>query len=223
MRQGLLLKPCRYFSIVRMYWLVISILVILSPLAHASNRQVLGYTILPESRIAISGSTNVSRFACLSINESPAGSFILEETTPHGRSLRFRDADLTLSVSSFDCGHKVMNRDMHQAMGGKQFPYINIKIIEATNIHFNSETGCGTARVSVAITLNGKTRHSVMQIHYQSRNSNRFSFEASKKMRMSDFGVIPPSPALGLVRVNDEVTISLNLQVQTGMLGANSR
>lgn len=202
-----------------MYWIVFLFLVLLSNGAHADHRKVFGYSVMPESRITISGTTNISQFACLSLNEAPAGSFLLEETGPMGRSLRFHDAYLQIGVSSFDCGHRVMNRDMHRSLGGEKFPYITIKILEATNIHFNPRTSSGTARIGVAITLNGKTQKSTMLISFQKQDMGNIVVDASKEMRMSDFGVNPPTPALGLVKVNDEVTIKINLYVETGLLG----
>ena len=202
-----------------MKWIAFLLLALLSNGAHGGNRKVFGYSIMPESRIAISGSSNINQFACLSLNESPAGSFLLEESGPLGRSLRFYDADLQISVSSFDCGHRVMNRNMHESLGGEKFPYITIKILEATNIHYNPKTSRGTARIAVEITLNGKTQNSTMLIRYQAPDINNIVVDASKKMRMSDFGINPPSPALGLVKVNDEVTININLHLETGLLG----
>ena len=208
-----------FFSLQVMHWIAFLFLVLLFNVAHADHHKIFGYSVMPESRITISGTTNISQFACLSLNESPAGSFLLEETGPMGRSLRFYDAYLQIRVSSFDCGHRVMNRNMHQSLGGEKFPYITIKIHEATNIQYNPRTSSGTARVAVAITLNGKTQKSTMLISFQAQEMGNIVVDASKKMRMSDFGVNPPSPALGLVKVNDEVTIKINLHVETGLLG----
>lgn len=202
-----------------MKWIAFLLLILLSNAAHAGYRKVFGYSVMPESRITISGSTNVSQFACFSHSEAPTGSFLLEETGPQGRALRFHDAYLQISVSSFDCGHRVMNRDMHQSLGVNKFPYITIQIIEAINIHFNPKTSTGTARILVAITLNGKTQNTLMPVSYQMRDVHNIVVETSKKMRMTDFGVIPPTPALGLVKVNDEITIDLRLQVEAGLLG----
>lgn len=202
-----------------MKWIAFLLLVLLSHVAHGGHRKIFGYSVMPESRITISGSTNISQFACFSHSEVPTGSFLLEETGPQGRALRFHDAYLQISVSSFDCGHRIMNRDMHQSLGGNKFPYITIKILAATNINHNPKTSTGTARILVAITLNGKTQNSLMPISYQMSDINNIVVDASKKMRMSDFGVKPPSPALGLVKVNDEITIKLSLRLETDMLG----
>lgn len=202
-----------------MKWIAFLFLALLSNGSHGANRKVFGYSVMPQSRITISGSSNINQFVCLSLNESPAGSFLLEESGPLGRSLRFYDADLQISVSSFDCGHRIMNRNMHESLGGEKFPYITIKIIEATNIHYNPKTSSGTARVAVVITLNGITRNSTMRISYQAQDINNIVVDVSKNMRMSDFGIDPPTPALGLVKVNDEVTINIDLHLETGLLG----
>lgn len=202
-----------------MKWIAFLLLIFLSNAANAGYRKVFGYSVMPESRITISGTTNISQFACYSHSEAPTGSFLLEETGPQGRALRFHDADLQISVSSFDCGHRVKSRNMHQTLGVNKFPLINIQIIEAQNIHFNRRTSTGTARILVAITLNGNTQNVLMPVSYQMRDLHNIVVETSTKMRMTDFGVIPPTPVLGLVQVNDEITIDLRLQVEAGLLG----
>ncbi|HAJ98923.1 MAG TPA: hypothetical protein DCM62_02750 [Bacteroidales bacterium] len=202
-----------------MKWIILFVMLTIPFATHAGNRQVFGYSVRSGSQISISGSSNVSQFVCKTTKESPSGSFLLEDIGDRNRVLRFHDADLHLNVASFDCGNRIMNRNFQIAMGGDDSPYIYIRILRAESIRHNATTGNGTARVVVEITMNGQSRQSTMVVNYQSQDVNNIAVNTAKKMRMSDFGVDPPTPAFGLVRVNDEVTINLNLRIETGLLG----
>jgi len=118
----------------------------------------------------------------------------------------------------FDCGNLLITRNMHNALGANDHPFITITIIEGTPILHNLQTGSGTAQVLISITLNGVTRQSPMQVEYEGLHTNQTLIVGSKKIRMTDFGITPPSPALGLVKVREEVIIELSLLVKTSLV-----
>jgi hypothetical protein len=178
------------------------------------------YSILQGSRISISGSSNVNQFTCYSPVAS-SREFLNIETRAGSNTLRFSDASHNIRVDLFDCGNRLITRNMHNALGAKDHPFITIRIIEGTPILHNQRTGSGTAQVLISITLNGVTRQSPMQVEYEGLNTNQTTILGTKKLRMTDFGITPPSPALGLVKVQDEVTIELSLLVKTSQVVPN--
>jgi len=126
-----------------------------------------------------------------------------------------------LKVVSFDCGHRIMNRDFHQALGGEKSPYIEIKLLEARPLTSTQRTQNGKIRIEISIKINGRVKNTDLVVEYSTSDHLSYSIVGSKNLKMSDFGIDPPSPALGLVKVRDQVTINFNLQVDTAQLTQN--
>jgi len=187
--------------------------------ALGGNRQEFLYSIMPGSTLAIAGFTNISHFVCFSSNESSLDAFQIDFGQQNNRILTFSGVELKISVFSIDCGNRLMNRDLQHSLGGRNFPYIEIQVLEATRISHNSQTGNGRARVLVDISMNGRSRKSYFMVEFNGSNPSEFSVIGSKKIKMTDFGITPPSPVMGLVKVNDEVSIQLNLIVKLQYLG----
>ena len=52
-----------------------------------------------------------------------------------------------------------------------------------------------------------------MKVMAKEMSLNTFHFVTNKAILMSDFGITPPLAALGMVKVRDEINISLDMVV----------
>ncbi len=178
------------------------------------------YHIHRESQVTIHGSTNINSFFCLSESHMPRG-FILADFLPAENVLQFTDAQLDLMVSSFDCKNRLMNKDFQNALGGKDNPYIHIRLIE-THMHDEHKTSNADYLTAVIeILINGVSRTTEVDVELNQGDGYTFHVKGSKKLRMSDFNIDPPSPGFGLVRVSDVIDIHFNLIVETSMISQN--
>ena len=85
-------------------------------------------TILPNSNLSISGTTNINDFECdfnplYFKNESFKVHYI-----DKARSLIFKNSILTLQNQNFDCGHRKINNDFHKLLKTEKYPEIFLKI-----------------------------------------------------------------------------------------------
>ena len=136
-------------------------------------------------------------------------------------SMNFQDARLGLETRSFDCKNRIMNRDLFQALGGNQHPGIEINLLEAVAQGPCPVSKKGVIYSQVAITVNGVTQKEDVRIRFeQKEGAVVYRFEGSKKLQMSDFGIDPPSPVMGLVRVQDAITIEFDLVVQASYISS---
>ena len=190
----------------------------LSGIAGSGN--FYSYLVHERSKILLSGTTNVNSYECVSDSDIPRG-YMMAEILPGSNAIYFSDATLGLQVVSFDCGHRVMNRDFHQALGGEKSPYIEIKLLEARPLASVQRQNSGKIRVEIAININGKTKNTDIIIEYKTADHFSYSISGTKELRMSYFGIDPPSPALGLVRVREKVTIHFDLLVETSLITQN--
>lgn len=159
------------------------------------------YVIAAGSRVWIDGSATTGRWTC-------------EADQVHGHGLVSDGAGLTaqgtLPVRDFDCGSGPMNRDLYRALLADAYPAIEFVLTRAeapgrADGGWAPVTATGTLRIAgvartVAITAEGRRLP-----------DGRVALRGEKPLRMSDFGVRPPSHALGLVRAHDAITARFDL------------
>jgi polyisoprenoid-binding protein YceI len=73
----------------------------------------------------------------------------------------------------------------------------------------------GDINVSATITINGNCQTMNFPIQWVRISGTDIRFVGSQNINMTDFDIKPPSPAFGLVKVNDLITINFHLIVQT--------
>lgn len=197
---------------------LLAILILLLPaIAYPGSGAMYTYQVREESWVSLSGSTNINAFTCISQGDIPRG-FIMADMLPGSNAIYFTDAQLGLKVATFDCKNRLMNKDLHEALGGPSSPYISIDLVEIRPHESVNRTNAGKVRASVVIQINGQRKHTDIDVNFRQGSAFDMVIAGSKKLKMSDFGIDPPSPALGLVRVRDEVTIQFHLMVETNLI-----
>jgi polyisoprenoid-binding protein YceI len=60
------------------------------------------------------------------------------------------------------------------------------------------------------LTISGVTRTNAMVVAMEKLDANKWKFSGTNSMKMTDYGIKPPSPALalGLIKTGDDVTVS---------------
>lgn len=198
---------------------VLAVFLMALPLIAVSGNYY-AYSVNERSNIRLSGTTNINAYECVSSSDIPRGNMVAD-LLPGSNAIYFTSASLELKVNSFDCGHRAMNKDFHQALGGKDSPHIEIRLLEVRPLTSSERQNKGKIRAEVAIVINGQTRNTDIVVAYQTSDYFRYILSGSKELSMSDFGIDPPSPALGLVKVNDTVTIHFDLIVETSLMTQN--
>jgi hypothetical protein len=177
------------------------------------------YTIDRSSWLTLTGETNVNSFECLSNGERYNGYIRIEGVDSENR-INFSNARLSLPVSSFDCKNPLITRDMHKTLGGSNSPEIEIRLVDAYAGKIDGEMSDGNISANIIITINGISRSTSLDIAWSRSESYEYQFTGLADLYMSDFGIDPPSPALGLIRVNDRITVNFNYSVQAGTLSS---
>lgn len=186
----------------------------------AGSGNFYSYSVNERSRILLTGTTNVNSYECISDSEIPRGN-MMADILPGSNAIYFSDALLGLEVTSFDCGNRLMNKDLHQALGGSKSPVIKINLLEARPVSSTQRPNSGKIRVEIAININGRTKNTDLLVDYHSNGNLSYTISGKKELKMSDFGIDPPSPALGLVRVRDQVVIHFDLLIETNLITQN--
>jgi hypothetical protein len=202
-----ILKPTTMLS-------TLATILLFPTLVTSGSTSYYAYSIQEQSWISISGSSNVSTFECYSNSNFTKG-IIHVNTNEFGNTFDFSDALMHLEIESFDCKNPLLNKDLYKALGAKENPNI---LIELQNAEFlptkNQDQVSGYMNVSLAITINGKCKIVNMPVNWIKANETDFRFIGSYDINMTDFEITPPSPAFGLVKVNEWITINFNLAIK---------
>ena len=176
------------------------------------------YLIETDSQLVITGSSNVNEFTCNCSCEHDFTQNTLEiASRPEGNCFDFTNASIQLTTANLNCGHKVMNKDLYETLKYKQYPHIYITLLQAetpAQQRFISLNKWLNINAITRITIAGKDKAVHFPIEGRKLDASRYHFKGEVSLKMTDFGLDPPKAMLGLIQVNDEITIHLNLIVR---------
>lgn len=119
--------------------------------------------------------------------------------------------EVSIPVRSLKSGKTGMDDVMHTALKQKQHPKIDYRLLEITP----KEGAAAAAGAMVfnskgALTVAGVTKTNAMEVKIEQLPSDKLKITGTTPMKMSDFGIKPPAPAvaLGLIKTGDDVKIS---------------
>src|SRR5262245_10498201 len=114
-------------------------------------------------------------------------------------------------VSSIKSSKKNMDEVMHETMKQKEFPKITYKL-HSLNLKETPKPGEPMKFDSVGVlTVAGTTTTNAVQVTMEPQdNGEKILVKGNTMLKMTDFGMKPPAPAvgLGLIKTGDEVNVS---------------
>lgn len=174
------------------------------------------YHISKKSVLKLNGKTNVNGFTCDCNETFQPQQFMVENAADGGLSLSFQMATLSLKIKTLDCGNNLMNKDLQKALHASEHPSITIELKKVEQDKCNRLTELKDwvkLKALTKITLNGISKDYWLNITAKKNAPNQFRFIGSKTLKMSDFGVTPPVAMMGMIKVQDDITINLDLEV----------
>ncbi len=216
-------KGMSWFKFLVMQIILITLLLIsLLPEAAGSDdpsaeRNYISYSVSNNSWMSLSGTTNINTFECFS-EEGATGGSLLADVEAGNNKVKFSDAGMMVSVNSFDCKNPLINRDLYRSFGGGDNTEIDIKLIDAGLNEGELAAQKGSFKANALVSINGITKPVELQIQWNNSGGMEYHFKGEADMTMSDFGIKPPSPMMGLIKVDDVITIRFNYVVRPNVI-----
>ena len=164
------------------------------------------YEVLPESRIWIDGSSTTGQYSC--VGDRVVGNGLVDAGPRTSVSVH-----VAVPVRSFDCGIRQMNADFVDALKADAHPAISFSLEE---VDWSSGSFSRGTWVSMSATgeleVAGETRHIAFALEGQRIADGRVRVRGAHPLRMTDFGIEPPSGLLGLVRSHDDIVVRFDLR-----------
>lgn len=186
---------------------------------HAFAQQLSGrltpaVAILQPSRIYVAGKSNVNRFSCDCEQDFSVArpSFHWEASPP---TLVFQNTRLRLRTEKLDCGNRAMNRDLQNTLQADQHPTIslNLRRLRFSGGDRNNVIGPEWTDLTAQtlLTLAGETQPANIRFRVRSVGHEVYELVGVHEVRMTDFGIDPPTALLGMVKVEDRMQIHFKL------------
>jgi hypothetical protein len=181
------------------------------PDAFAVERSSFSYTIDPESKLFLEGSSNVIDFTCHCTSSLQGGRVTM---TQQDNGFTFLNSLLQLPVQALDCGNRTMNKDMYEALAADKHPFVEIQLL-SVKAHGHKLFGeCHEwedLQARLRLKIAGEAREVIMHVRGTHLGYQRYRFVGAKPIYLTNFNIEPPRAMMGAIRVDNCITINMDL------------
>lgn len=163
-------------------------------------------TFSPASKIVIEGKSNVHAWTCATSTFTATAEVPDLPATESGSKLTA--LTLSIPVSSLDCGHGDMNKNLRKAMHADQHPAIGYRM---TSYDATRKGDSYDVSMNGMVTINGVEKPVHVHASVTPNTSGGAEIVGSAPIRTTDFGVQPVKVMLGTLRTSPDVTITFRL------------
>lgn len=123
--------------------------------------------------------------------------------------------EMRIPIAALRCGSRGIERDMSRALKSDQYPTIDFRFTELLGyIEHDIDRNVYQTRIRGEISLAGTTRSMEIAVMAQRLDRECFRLQAELPLRMTDFGIVPPTVLLGVVKVRDDLNVRFDLILQ---------
>lgn len=163
--------------------------------------------IAPESKLYITGSSNVNKFKC-EFNIKTLNAPISVIYSEQQDIIEFENTTLTLENSCFDCGGNAINKDFFNLLKSDKHPHIFLRLKQIKKKHHNKNDIEATVEIEIA----GISKSYLMEAQFD--NNQDLLIDGQLKLDISDFELKPPTKMFGLIVISEDIEINFKLVVK---------
>ncbi|HKJ33455.1 MAG TPA: YceI family protein [Balneolales bacterium] len=181
----------------------------LSTNLFAQQSDTVQFTIQPTSKIKVDGNSTLHKWSADAKDAS--GYFNIPSSLVKNAKVgdQFTDAKVTIPAKKLDSGEGGMNKKIYGAIKVKKYPNITYSLSSAKVVSVNDTSF--TLDTNGNLTIHGTTKPIEMKVSAAKKADGSIHFTGSKDMKMSTFGVKPPTALFGTIKSDDEITVNFNV------------
>ena len=163
--------------------------------------------VAPDSKVVISGTTNVNGFTCrynLKEMELP----IRLAYNDSAEQIQFSNAQLKLANDCFDCGGKAINKDFRDLLKTEEHPEVELRLLYVDPPQPNDPK----IGVGMEIKIAGTAR--IYETRLYCKQQGDIRVDGTIPLKLTDFGLEPPRKVLGMIKVHDEIKVQVALRLK---------
>ena len=160
-------------------------------------------------RLVIDGSSNVNTFSC-AVRKYLHCDTLRMYPDGNTRRLRFRQCTIHIDVGEIDCRHRFITSDLRKTLKYPEYEHMKIHFVSLDDPF--PITASQRIRGIVDIEIAGRTKRIDLWFEVSHQASGRLlHLSGRKELMFSDFKLEPPSKMAGMIRINEELKVNVDL------------
>ena len=184
------------------------LLALLSSSAVDSDEIIYRLAIHPTSSVTVRGSTNVNKFQCKIGRYTGKDTLLL--TAERGKGAYFKRGNVKLEASLFDCEKHVITKDFAETIQAKKYPNITINFISLERLPEFAKTE-EPFKGKLMITLANASAPAEVRCRIIKDKNNLIHLKGWHLFKFSDFKLEPPTKMMGLIKVEELITVDFHM------------
>ena len=182
----------------------------LLPVTIAAVRLATPLDLQPESQLWVAGTSTVRSFRCQAGTfDAKVGSSAAEAVVAVLAGEKAVSAvEVTVPVDRLDCRNSTMNEHMRKALKAKDHPTVVFRA-EAYDLASSSDSVAVT--MTGNLTLGGVEKPITIKAHAKPGPNGTLVVSGTREVRMTEFGLKPPTLMLGTMKVDERVTVGFDV------------
>ncbi len=175
----------------------------------------LAVDVKEKSVLSIQGKSNVVDFQFYQPGERFMRKKMYITASRRDNKLYLSENNLVIPVKNFTSSNRMALRDFHKLVKSDEYPMMHI---ELDHIELAGKPAGTVANAVIDVTITDVTRRYIFPVTAD-RNGNNFTFDVKKEINIRDFELSPPVHMMGMLKVDEWITI--NLFMECGILPAD--
>ena len=118
-----------------------------------------------------------------------------------------RTIDFSVKVADIESGKRIMDNKAHDALNEKQNPRIRFLLNSNDLVAISNNK----AKFAGILEVAGKSRDVEVACDFNLVNNTTLSVQGKAPLKMTDFGIDPPTAMLGTLQTGDEISVKFDL------------
>ena len=176
---------------------------------------------VPDSKIMIEGTSNLHGWACRTANVNAvveldaAAAAQLNVAPPRA----LKRVDVKVPVKSLKCGHGAMDNNLYKALNADKTPEISYIMASFEAVPGDIKDSFSLKTVGT-LMVNGNERKIAMDVLATRLPDGTVHAKGVVPVKMTDFGITPPTAIFGRLKTGDEIKVNFELTVGTKAIAA---
>lgn len=164
--------------------------------------------VAPESKLWIEGTSNLHGWSCKA--ERLEANIDLDPSVAPAKGLK--KVDVKVPVKALKCGHGAMDNNLYKALNADATP--DIAYIMASFEAVAGDTkDTFTLKTVGTLTVAGKEKKLTMDVTANRMPDGTLKAVGMVPIKMTDYGIKPPTAIFGRLKTGDEVKVNFELSV----------
>ena len=199
--------------------LTVSALLAATATAGAQSASAIRLRLDPASELTIEGTSSLHDFHCKTnklnayVDVDPG---YTKDLTKVARPIAA--VKVNIVVKTLTCGNGQMDRNMYSTLKADENQLIKYTLSGYDILDGTASPSAFTANTTGTLVVAGQEKPIAMKINAERLSDGKAVAQGEQKLRMSDFGISPPSFMFGRLRVGDQIKVKFNLKAGPELL-----